>query len=182
MKMLQPYVVRRLSLADVPAMVSIIESTRHEYGVHRRTQQLLEPADLDLHTTYQEPRSDYFVATYADVVAGGGGIAPLDGADEETCELQRMYLGARHRRLGVGRLLLKECLRRAARMGFRRCYAETISEMKEAIRSYEAHGFRRLSAPLGIHGHEHTDCWLILDLERSTASSALHPAPDRRQR
>ena len=112
--MSQPYVVRRLNLADVPAMVSIIESTRHEYGVQRRTQWLLEPSDLDLHTTYQEPRSDYFVATHAGIVAGGGGIAPLDGAGEETCELQRMYLGARHRGKGVGQSLLKECLRRAA--------------------------------------------------------------------
>ena len=63
--MSHPYVVRRLNLADVPSMVSIIESTRHEYGVHRPTHWLLEPSDLDLHTTYQEPRSDYFVATYA---------------------------------------------------------------------------------------------------------------------
>ena len=161
----QRYVVRRLNLADVPAMVSIIESTRHEYGVHRRTQRLLEPSDLDLHTTYQQPRSDYFVATYAGIVAGGGGIAPLEGADEETCELQRMYLGPLHRRKGVGHLLLHECLRQASLLRFRKCYAETISEMKEAIRFYEANGFRRLSAPVGISGHEHNDYWLMLDLE-----------------
>ena len=149
----QSYVVRRLIPADVPAMVSIIETTRHEYGVQRRLQSVLEPSDLDLYATYQVLRSDYFVATHAGVPAGGGGIAPLAGAGEETCELQRMYLSANHRGKGVGQLLLNECLRRAAVLGFRNCYAETISEMKEAIRFYEANGFRRLSAPLGSSGH-----------------------------
>ena len=161
----QFYVVRKLIPADVPAMVGIIETTRREYGVQRRTQSVLEPSDLDLYTTYQGPRSDYFVATHAGVPAGGGGIAPLAGAGEETCELQRMYLSAQHRGKGVGRLLLNECLRRATVLRFRRCYAETISEMKEAIRFYEANGFRRLSAPLGSSGHGHNDCWLMLDLE-----------------
>ena len=52
-----------------------------------------------------------------------------------------MYLSARHRGKGVGQLLLSECLRRAAVLRFRKCYAETISEMKEAIRFYEANGF-----------------------------------------
>lgn len=160
----QSYVVRRLIPADVPAMVSIIEAARREYGVQRRIQSVLEPADLDLHTAYRGPRSDYFVATHAGVPAGGGGIAPLAGAGEETCELQRMYLSARHRGKGVGKLLLNECLHRAANLRFRKCYAETISEMKAAIRFYEANGFRRLSAPLGSSGHGHNDCWLLLDL------------------
>jgi putative acetyltransferase len=159
------YVVRRLIPPDVPAMVSIIETVRREYGVQRRTQSVLEPSDLDLYTTYQGPRSDYFVVTHAGVPAGGGGIAPLAGAGEETCELQRMYLSAHHRGKGVGQLLLNECLRRAADLRFRNCYAETISEMKEAIRFYEANGFRRLGAPLGSSGHGHNDCWLLLDLE-----------------
>ena len=115
--------------ADVPAMVSIIETTRREYGVQRRIQSVLELSDRDLYTTYQGLRSDYFVATHAGAPAGGGGIAPLAGAGAETCELQRMYLSARHRGKGVGRLLLNECLRRAAVLRFRKCYAETIWEM-----------------------------------------------------
>ena len=161
----QSYAVRRLMPVDVPAMVSIIETARREYGVQRRIQSVLEPSDLNLYTTYEGPRSDYFVATHAGFPAGGGGIAPLVGAGEETCELQRMYLSARHRGKGVGQLLLNECLRRAAVLGFRKCYAETIWEMKEAIHFYEGNGFRRLSAPLGSSGHGHNDCWLMLDLD-----------------
>jgi putative acetyltransferase len=159
-----PYAIRRLHLADVPEMVSIIVSARFEFDVHRRTQSLLKPSDQDLYTTYQEPRSDYFVATRARIIAGGAGIAPLTGSNDETCELQRMYVDARHRGMGVGRLLLNECLRRAVLMGFRRCYAQTISEMGGAIRFYEANGFRRLEDPLGTSGNEYIDCWLLKDL------------------
>ena len=161
----QSYVVRRLSRADVRAMVSIIATARREYDVQRRTQRVLEPSDLDLYTTYQAPRSDYFVAMHEGIPAGGGGIAPLAGADEDICQLQRMYVSAYHRGKGVGRLLLAECLQRAAALRFRRCYVETISEMQEAVRFYQGNGFRRLSAPIGSSGHKHVDCWLLLDLD-----------------
>jgi putative acetyltransferase len=164
----QSYSVRRLMRADEPAMLRIIESVRREFGVQRRMQSLLEPSDLDLYTTYQQPHSAYFVTTFAGIHVGGAGIAPLAGA-EETCELQRMYVSAAHRRRGVGQLLLNECLRRAASLGLRRCYAETISEMKEAIAFYEANGFRRLMAPIGSGGHEFTDCWLLLELKANAS-------------
>jgi hypothetical protein len=66
-------VVRRLIQADVPEMVSIIETARREYGVQRRKQSVMEPLDLDLYTTCQAPRSDYFIATHAGVPAGEEG-------------------------------------------------------------------------------------------------------------
>jgi putative acetyltransferase len=159
------YEVRRLVPADVPAMVSIIETVRREYGVQRRIEGVIEQADRELFETYQRPRSDYFVAVHAGVPVGGAGIAPLAAGGEETCELQRMYLSAQHRGKGIGQLLLNQCLHRAAALQFRRCYAETVSEMQAAIRFYCANGFRRLSAPFGSSGHGHNDCWLMLDLE-----------------
>jgi putative acetyltransferase len=158
------YSLRRLAAADVPALVKIIDTVRREYGVQNRIHSVIEPADRELFVTYQNARSNYFVALHADVVVGGAGIAPLAGAGEETCELQRMYLSLQHRGQGVGRLLLSQCLREAKALGFRVCYAETISEMQQAIRFYESKGFERLSAPLGSSGHSHNDCWLAKDL------------------
>ena len=159
-----PYAVRRLVPADVPALVKIIDTVRREYGVQRLLPEVIEPSDRHLFGTYQRPRSEYFVALYAGVVVGGAGIAPLSGGDAETCELQRMYLSVDHRRQGVGQLLLNQCLRQAKSCQFRRCYAETVSEMRGAIRFYEANGFQRLDSPLGSSGHEHNDYWLIRDL------------------
>jgi putative acetyltransferase len=158
------YSLRRLAAADVPALVKIIETARREYGVQNRIHSVIEPADRELFVTYQNARSSYFVALHGDVVVGGAGIAPLAGAGEETCELQRMYLSLQHRGQGVGRVLLSQCLHEAKALGFRVCYAETISEMQRAIRFYESNGFERLSAPLGSSGHGHNDCWLAKDL------------------
>jgi putative acetyltransferase len=158
------YLLRRLAPGDVPAMVKIIDTVRREYGVQYRIQSVLEPSDRELFATYQVAHAGYFVALHGDVVVGGAGIAPLVGAGEQTCELQRMYLSAQHRGRGVGRLLLQECLRQAQALGFRQCYAETILEMQEAIRFYECSGFERLNAPLGSSGHTHNDCWLVKDL------------------
>ena len=159
----ESYEVRSLEAADVPAMVAIIENVRREYGIQRRFPSVIEPSDIDLFVTYQRPRSHYFVASKDGLIVGGAGIAPLHGA-KEVCELQRMYLDADHRGKGIGQLLLDRCLGRAAALHFRNCYAETVSEMKEAIRFYESNGFQRLSIPLGNSGHEHNDCWMLLEL------------------
>ena len=158
------YLLRRLTPGDVPAIVKIIDTVRREYGVQHRVGSVLEASDRELFATYQTPHAEYFVVLHGDVVVGGAGIAPLVGAGEPTCELQRMYLSAEHRGRGVGRLLLKECLRQAKALGFRKCYAETILRMQEAIHFYECSGFERLNAPLGSSGHDHNDCWLVKDL------------------
>jgi putative acetyltransferase len=160
----EPYVVRGLMPEDVPALVKIIDAARREFGVDRRVPEVLERSDLDLFGTYQRPRADYFVALQGAVPVGGAGIAPLSGADEQTCELQRMYLSLPHRGHGIGKMLLDQCIRRAKALQFRRCYAETVSEMRGAIRFYEANGFQRLAASVGSSGHSHNDYWLMLDL------------------
>jgi putative acetyltransferase len=167
----ESYVVRRLTPQDVTAIVQIIDTSRRAFGLEARVHSVIEPSDQDLFGTYQHARSDYFVAFHGAVPVGGAGIAPLSGAAGDTCELQRMYLSAPHRGRGVGKLLLDECLRRAKALQFRRCYAETISEMQGAIRFYEANGFLRLTARVGSSGHTHNDCWLMRDLESDFARS-----------
>jgi len=61
-------------------------------------------------------------------------------------------------------MLLEACIRAAQSFSFARCYAETVVQMSTAIAFYERNGFRRLAAPLGQTGHEHNDCWMLLDI------------------
>lgn len=156
--------IRPLERADVPALLGIIRDARAQYGLGARVDSLLEPADLALFDTYGRRRAIYFVAVIDDEVVGGGGIAPLAGADALTCELQRMYLAPEARGQGVGSRLLEACLDAARRFWFVRCYAETISEMEQALRLYARHGFETLTAPLGGTGHPHNDRWLLREL------------------
>jgi putative acetyltransferase len=156
--------IRPLIESDVPEIVRIIRDVREEHGLSDRLGDVLEASDRTLLETYRPQRSEFFVARVGGAIAGGAGIAPLAGADAQTCELQRMYLDARYRSRGIGKALLDRCVEAAAALGYSSCYAETIREMTKAIALYESRGFRRLDAPLGDTGHRHNDCWLYLDL------------------
>jgi putative acetyltransferase len=160
-------VIRGLEAGDLCAILNIISDCRREYGLEGRVDSILDPADHAIHEIYHRERSGYFVAVFDGDIAGGGGIAPLGGADPKTCELQRMYLRPRYRNLGVGHALLAACIEQAGRYQFEYCYAETISEMVPAISFYERHGFRRLEAPVGSTGHHHNDRWLMLRIAES---------------
>jgi putative acetyltransferase len=143
----------------------VIADCRREYGLEGRVDAILEPGDLNLFETYRRRRSAYFVAIVGKDVVGGAGIGRLAEADHVTCELQRMYLRAASRGLGIGHALLEQCLEAARQFQYTRCYAETISQMNSAIAFYERHGFRHLKCPLGQTGHGHNDCWLLLELQ-----------------
>jgi len=58
-----------------------------------------------------------------------------------------------HRGRGVGRVLLRECIRRGARAGGRRIYLEVRPANRPALRLYFGFGFR----PVGIRKGYYTD-------------------------
>ncbi len=161
--------IRRLQQADVRAVLDIIGSVRREYQLQQRVQAVLEPSDYSLFDIYRRRRSAYFVAVEAGEVVGGAGIAPLTAGDWLTCELQRMYLRPQYRGRHIGRALLHACVDAARLSGFERCYAETISEMTTAIAFYQRQGFGRLATPIGHTGHDHNDCWMMLELRTQHA-------------
>src|SRR5262245_56512500 len=103
--------IRLIEPADVPALLKIIADSRADHGMADRGVELLEPADRALYATYQRQRSLYFVAVLAGGIVGGAGLAPLNGADPLTCELQRMYLRPDVRGRGIGNALLEQCLK-----------------------------------------------------------------------
>jgi len=159
--------IRPIELADVPALLEIIEEPRREYGIGDKAVPLLEPADHALYANYQRQRTLYFVALLGGEVVGGAGVAPLAGSDPLTCELQRMYLRADARGRGIGDALLERCLAAARQFLYVRCYLETVTQMQAALEFYGRHGFRDLQAPLGRTGHEHNDRWMMRPLRAS---------------
>ena len=65
---------------------------------------------------YAQPRCAYFVVERDGVVVGGGGVAPLEGGDADTCELRKMYFLPQARGLGAGAAMMQRCLRGGARL------------------------------------------------------------------
>ena len=118
----------------------------------------------DMHTAYALEGSAFYVVTLDDRILGCGGFGPLRGADEDTCELRKMYFKSELRGLGVGTKLLLVCLEEAKRIGFKHCYLETLESMEQARRLYGKHGFKYLEAPLGDTGHGSCETWMAKEL------------------
>jgi putative acetyltransferase len=147
--------VRPIRPRDNPRIARLISQVLVEYGAGGPGFQYDDPAVDRLYEAAAEAKGEYFVASRRGEILGGAGFGPLAGGAATDCELQKMYLAPEARGLGLGARLLRHCLERAGRRGFRRCYLETMAHMLEARSLYERHGFVRVENPMGATGH----CW-----------------------
>ena len=133
--------IRPITPADNPDMARIIREVMGEFGAVGEGYSINDPEVNDMAGSYAGERAAFLVVVRGPKVLGGAGVAQLEGADPETCELRKMYVLPELRGLGMGRRLLERCLTIAAELGYRRCYLETLSHMAQAQALYEANGF-----------------------------------------
>jgi putative acetyltransferase len=145
--------IRPITPADDAAVAAIIRSVMPEFGADGPGFAIHDPEVDAMSAAYAAPRHRYFVVEQDGRVAGGGGIAPLSGADAAICELRKMYFLPSLRGQGLGRALITTCLDYAREVGFRQCYLETLTGMDRAQQLYEAAGFQRIPAAMGATGH-----------------------------
>jgi putative acetyltransferase len=158
------FAIRPIMSGDDAAMAAIIRAVMPEFGAVGDGFAINDPEVDWMSRAYAQPRSAYFVVERDGTVLGGGGVAPLDGGDGDTCELRKMYFLPQTRGLGAGRAMMERCLQAARGFGFTRCYLETLCGMDAAMRLYERSGFRRIDAPLGDTGHGGCNTFYLLDL------------------
>lgn len=159
-----PLLIRRIGAADDAAVAAIIRSVMPEFGADGPGFAIHDTEVDAMHAAYAEPRCAYFVAERDAQVLGGGGIAPLAGAEEDVCELRKMYFMPQLRGVGAGAALLHQCLDAARQLGFRRCYLETLLGMDAAQRLYARAGFQRIAQAMGATGHFGCDRFYLLQL------------------
>jgi putative acetyltransferase len=157
-------VIRPIEPRDDPAVAAIIREVMPSFGACGPGFAINDPEVGYMSRAYAAARSAYFVIEEGGEVIGGGGIAPLEGGDGDTCELRKMYFLPEARGRGLGERMMRLCLDRARDFGFRRCYLETLTGMDAAKRLYERVGFRRLDGPLGATGHFSCDQHYLLEL------------------
>lgn len=157
-------ILRPITPADDAAMAQVIRTVMPEFGACGPGFALNDPEVDHLSRAYSAPRAAYFVLERDGRVVGGGGIAPLAGAEPDICELRKMYFLAEVRGRGQGRRMLQHCLAVARQLGFRRCYLETLTGMDAAQHLYVETGFKALCGPLGATGHFACDRYYALDL------------------
>lgn len=147
------FLIRPIAASDDAAMAAVIRAVMPEFGAVGDGFAINDPEVDWMHRAYSAPRCAYFVLERGGVVIGGGGVAPLAGADSDVCELRKMYFLPQARGLGAGRAMMTRCLDAARVLGYRRCYLETLRGMDAAMVLYERTGFQPLPAPMGNTGH-----------------------------
>ncbi|CBJ79579.1 putative acetyltransferase [Xenorhabdus bovienii str. Jollieti] len=153
----QNYVIRPITPQDNTGIAAVIRQVSAEHGLTAdRGFAVADPILDTLYEVYNQPRSAYWVIEMDGEVVGGGGVAPLAGGDDDTCELQKMYLSSVLRGKGIARQIVKQSLEFGIEQGFKRCYLETTEILQTAIKLYEKLGFSHLGEPLGNTGH--CDC------------------------
>jgi putative acetyltransferase len=145
--------IRPIQPRDDAAMAAIIRAVMPEFGAVGCGFAINDPEVDWMSRAYAQPRCAYFVVEDDGVVLGGGGVAPLEGGGEDTCELRKMYFLPQARGRGAGAAMMAQCLDAAREFGFRHCYLETLGGMDAAMKLYERSGFRRIDTPLGATGH-----------------------------
>jgi putative acetyltransferase len=161
--------IRPIEARDDGAVAAIIRTVMPEFGASGCGFAIHDPEVDWMHRAYAGSRSAYFVVEREDasgnvVVQGGGGIAPLSGGDDATCELRKMYFLPALRGLGAGTALMAHCLDAARGFGFRQCYLETLTGMDAAMRLYERSGFQRIDAAMGATGHGGCNTFYLREL------------------
>jgi putative acetyltransferase len=156
--------IRPIRADDDAAVAAIIHAVMPEFGAVGDGFAINDPEVDWMSRAYDAPRSAYFVVEREGVVLGGGGVAPLEGGPDDTCELRKIYFLPAARGLGAGSAMMARCLDAARGFGFTRCYLETLCGMDAAMKLYDRSGFRRIDAPLGATGHGGCNTFYLRDL------------------
>ena len=117
---------------------------------------------------YDKPRATYFVVENEGKIIGGAGISQLESSTENICELQKMYFLEEVRGKGIGFQMIQICLQEGIKLGYEKCYLETLPEMLAAQHLYKKAGFKYLSEPMGSTGHTNCPVWMMKSLNPNT--------------
>ena len=155
---------RTILPGDNKALAKIIRDTLAEFKANKPGTVYYDDTTDHLFEVFTKKASIYFVAELEGEIIGGAGIYPTANLPDGTCELVKLYLSAKARGKGVGRLLMEKCIAAAKELGYKKIYLETMPELTIAIPMYEKFGFTYLSAAQGSSGHTGCDVWMIKDL------------------
>ncbi len=156
--------LRSIKKEDNPAIAQIIRTVMTEFECVGEGYSIEDPEVDTMCEAYDSPRHSYLVLEKKGKVVGGGGIGPLYGGEANTCELKKMYFSSEARGQGMGKKLVTTLLERAKKLGYQKCYLETVERMESANILYQKMGFKKLEGAMGDTGHCSCDSHYVREL------------------
>ncbi|MBW3116654.1 GNAT family N-acetyltransferase [Providencia rettgeri] len=158
----QNYKIRPIEQQDNAGIAAVIREVSAEHGLTADKGFAVADPILDtLFEVYSKPRSAYWVVEMDGEIVGGGGVSQVAGGDNDTAELQKMYLSSVLRGKGLAKQIVLMSLEFAKAQGYTRCYLETTKELQAAIKLYEKLGFEFIDEPLGNTGHSNCEIRML---------------------
>ena len=158
------WIIRKVIKSDNKSLYNVLSSVMIEFDVPIKGTALSDPELQKMFETYQNFRSIYFVIVKNNIIFGGAGISQLKNSKENICELQKMYFLSEARGMGLGKKMINKCIDEAKNFGFKKCYIETMDNMKSAQKLYLSHRFNYIDHPLGNTGHSSCPVWMLKEL------------------
>jgi putative acetyltransferase len=156
--------IRKIEEKDNKDLAELIRTVFREFKIDKPGTVYSDPTTDNLFRLFSIPRSEYWVAEENGKIAGGCGIYPTPGLNENCAELVKYYLLSSHRGKGIGRMLMEKSVESAKLFGYKQLYLESFPELEKAISLYERAGFKFISDPLGNSGHFGCNIWMLKDL------------------
>ena len=152
------YKIRLIEEKDNKVIEKIIRECLIEFGGNREGLAWADPDLGRFSEIYNKKGYRYWVVEDEEgKVVGGVGIGKLT---DDVCELQKMYLLKETRGTGVAHKLMKIALD-YAKLYYKKCYIETLSNMIAANKFYKKYGFISLDKPYVQTAHYACDVWYI---------------------
>lgn len=157
--------IRQVCKNDNLNLSIVIREVLIEIGVPKKGTAFSDPQLDFMFETYDKKRSIYYVVENNGKIYGGAGISPLNQADYNICELQKMYFLPSIRGIGLGNKMIEKCLGFALDNKFKYCYIETLPYMQAAQKLYLKKEFYYIDGPIGNTGHTSCNVWLMKKLK-----------------
>ncbi len=120
-----------------------------------------------LSLTYGFPDGVLFIASVNDKAVAVAGIKRFN---EKECEVKRMFVRADSRGLGIGKMLLENCILAAKKLKYETIKLDTAGFMKSAVKLYIQNGF--VEIPAYRHNTHEEAKYFELDLKKNKNKQA----------
>ncbi len=160
---MKTYEIKEVATKDEKELSKILKNVLDEYGFPLNSEDRKQAICEEYLNVFNKHDSFLFIIRNEEKLIGTAGIIPISNKNykkEGYCELKHIYVSPSERGNGLGKEILKTCLKKAKVNGYKKCYLETLPYMTDARKLYTKSGFRSLDTPLIKKEYYNCEMWM----------------------